>query len=117
MLVEIDLLHLSLPKAKSGIKDQKMKRKRIERGKSIFQSDCRNVNILENLFLQWICFSTALSSSSFMEVVKAIAKHGSAANGSVAVRADGKSYTYRQLFLCAERISTLLRSSDSQSVS
>ncbi|CAO2815421.1 unnamed protein product [Amaranthus hypochondriacus] len=59
---------------------------------------------------------STLSSSSFMEVVKAIAKHGSAANGSVAVRADGKSYTYRQLFLCAERISTLLRSSDSQSI-
>ncbi|KNA22452.1 hypothetical protein SOVF_033320 [Spinacia oleracea] len=52
-----------------------------------------------------------------MEVVKAVASHGSGASDSVAVRADRKSYSYRQIILSAERISSLLSSSDSQSIS
>ncbi|XP_057248040.1 probable CoA ligase CCL8 isoform X2 [Beta vulgaris subsp. vulgaris] len=62
-------------------------------------------------------FYSTSSSSSFMEVVKAIAKQGSAASNSVAVRADRKSYSYRQLISSAEKISSLLRTSDSQSIS
>ncbi|EXB74527.1 Malonate--CoA ligase [Morus notabilis] len=47
-----------------------------------------------------------------MEVVKEVAKQGSAASDGVAIRADQKSYTYKQLFSSAWRISNLLLGSD-----
>lgn len=59
-------------------------------------------------------FYSTWSSSSVMEVVKTIASQCSAAGNSVAIRADRKSYSYRQLILSAERISGLLCSSDAQ---
>ncbi|KAL2928438.1 Malonate--CoA ligase [Bienertia sinuspersici] len=59
----------------------------------------------------------ALSSSSFMEVVKAVASQGAAANNSIAVRADSKSYSYSELIESAKRISNLLRTSGSESIS
>lgn len=54
---------------------------------------------------------------SFMEVVKAFAKQGSAACDSVAIRADQKSYSYQQLISSAVNISRLLSSEDLKSVS
>lgn len=54
----------------------------------------------------------SLNSGSFMEVVKEVAKQGSAAHDGVAIRANNKSYTYKQLISAASRISTLLRGSD-----
>ncbi|KAK6912053.1 AMP-binding enzyme, C-terminal domain [Dillenia turbinata] len=51
-------------------------------------------------------------SDTFMEVVKAVAKQGSAASQSVAIRADQKSYSYVQLISAAQNISDLLRSDD-----
>lgn len=47
-----------------------------------------------------------------MEVVKEVAKQGSAASDGVAIRADQKSYTYKQLFSSAWRISNLLLGSN-----
>ncbi|XP_074312522.1 putative CoA ligase CCL8 [Silene latifolia] len=61
-------------------------------------------------------FSTS-TSSSFMEVVKAVAKQGSAASNSIALRADKKSYSYRQVIQSAQRISSLLCTSASDSAS
>ncbi|KAH1240313.1 Malonate--CoA ligase [Glycine max] len=58
-----------------------------------------------------------LSSSApatLMEVVKAIAKHEPAAPESVAIRADQKSYSYKQLITSAQKISNLLCGSDAQ---
>ncbi|RDX93083.1 Malonate--CoA ligase, partial [Mucuna pruriens] len=58
-----------------------------------------------------------LSSSppaALMEVVKAIAKHESAAHDSVAIRADQQSYSYKQLMSSAQKISNLLCGSDAQ---
>ena len=60
---------------------------------------------------------TALNSGSFMEVVKEVAKQGSAAHDGVAIRANEKSYTYKQLISAASRISTLLCGSDLNAVS
>ncbi|KAJ8452072.1 hypothetical protein Cgig2_016653 [Carnegiea gigantea] len=50
-----------------------------------------------------------------MEVVKAVARQGSAASTSIAVRADRKSYSYGELLLSAQKISNLLCASDSRS--
>lgn len=52
-----------------------------------------------------------------MEVVKEVAKQGSAASDGVAIRTDQKSYTYKQLFSSAWRISNLLLGSDLNAVS
>ncbi|XP_027344505.1 malonate--CoA ligase isoform X2 [Abrus precatorius] len=60
----------------------------------------------------------SLSSSpaaSLMEVVKAIAKQEPAAPDSVAIRADQKSYSYKQLISSAQKISDLLRGNDVKS--
>ncbi|OWM76492.1 hypothetical protein CDL15_Pgr005456 [Punica granatum] len=51
-------------------------------------------------------------TSTFMEVVKAAAKQGSAACDSVAIRADQKSYSYQQLVSSAVNISRFLSSED-----
>ncbi|XP_057969327.1 probable CoA ligase CCL8 [Malania oleifera] len=58
-------------------------------------------------FSQHRSFSSS-DSSSFMEVVKAVAKQGSEACGSVAIRAEQKSYSYSQLISSAWKISSLL---------
>ncbi|KEH28803.1 fatty acyl-CoA synthetase family protein [Medicago truncatula] len=47
-------------------------------------------------------------SSSFMEVLKAIAKQDFASHGNVAIRADQKSYSYMQIISSAQKISNLL---------
>lgn len=47
-------------------------------------------------------------SSSFMEVLKAIAKQDLASHGNVAIRADQKSYSYMQIISSAQKISNLL---------
>ncbi|XLR42901.1 hypothetical protein HN51_026928 [Arachis hypogaea] len=54
----------------------------------------------------------ASHSASVMEVFKAVAKNELATHGSVAIRADQKSYSYRQLILSAEKISNILCGSD-----
>ncbi|KAJ7963028.1 malonate--CoA ligase-like [Quillaja saponaria] len=55
---------------------------------------------------------SASPSGTFMEVVKAVAEHGSPAHSKVAIRADQKSYSYNQLISSALKISSLLSSSD-----
>ncbi|XP_028789187.1 malonate--CoA ligase isoform X2 [Neltuma alba] len=50
-----------------------------------------------------------------MEVVTAVAKHGLAAHASVAIRADQKSYSYKQLISSAQEISNLLCGNDMKS--
>lgn len=50
-----------------------------------------------------------------MEVVKAVARQGSGASNSIAVRADRKSYSYGKLILSAQKISNLLCASASRS--
>ncbi|KAL2338062.1 hypothetical protein Fmac_012508 [Flemingia macrophylla] len=52
------------------------------------------------------------ASATLMEVVKAIAKQEPAVHESVAVRADQKSYSYKQLFSSAQKISNLLCGGD-----
>ncbi|XP_021736889.1 malonate--CoA ligase-like [Chenopodium quinoa] len=63
------------------------------------------------------CLYSTLSSSSIMEVVKAVATQCSSASNNVAIRADRKSYSYKQLILSAERISSILCTSGFQSSS
>lgn len=53
-------------------------------------------------------YSTLSGSSTFMDVVKAVAKQGYAARESVAIKADQNSYSYVQLISSAWRISDLL---------
>ncbi|KAL5729164.1 putative CoA ligase ccl8 [Ranunculus cassubicifolius] len=48
------------------------------------------------------------SASAFMEVVKGAARNTSAVRDSIALRVEGKSYTYAQLISSACKISTLL---------
>lgn len=50
-------------------------------------------------------------------MVTAVAKQGVAAHDSVAIRADGKSYSYMQLRSSAQEISNLLCGNDMKSVS
>ncbi|XP_023000346.1 malonate--CoA ligase [Cucurbita maxima] len=52
------------------------------------------------------------SSSTFMEVVKSAAKHGSTCRENVAIRANMKSHSYMQLISSALKISDLLTSCD-----
>lgn len=52
-----------------------------------------------------------------MEVFKAIAKQEAAAHGSVAIRADQQSYSYKQLISSAQKISNLLCGNDVKVVS
>ncbi|KAL6996457.1 putative CoA ligase ccl8 [Sarracenia purpurea var. burkii] len=58
----------------------------------------------------------ALEHNTFMEVVTAVARHGSASSESIAIRADQKSYTYAQLISSARRISKLLCSGNLNTV-
>ncbi|XP_050286131.1 probable CoA ligase CCL8 isoform X2 [Quercus robur] len=51
-------------------------------------------------------------SGTFMEVVKAVGRQGSAAPDSVAIRADQQSYSYRQIISSAVKISNFLNYSD-----
>ncbi|KAK7819635.1 malonate--coa ligase, partial [Quercus suber] len=51
-------------------------------------------------------------SGTFMEVVKAVGRQGSAAPNSVAIRADQQSYSYIQIISSAVKISNLLNNSD-----
>jgi len=53
-------------------------------------------------------FYAASASATLMEVVKAIAKQEPAAHDNVAIRADQKSYSYKQLISSAHHISNLL---------
>ncbi|XP_068652022.1 probable CoA ligase CCL8 [Aristolochia californica] len=50
------------------------------------------------------------TSLTFMEVIKAAAKHSSSAHESIALRVDQKSYTYSQLISSAWKISSILNS-------
>ncbi|RVW69484.1 Malonate--CoA ligase [Vitis vinifera] len=50
--------------------------------------------------------------STFMEVIKAVARQGSATVESVAIRANQKSYSYNQLISSARKISSLLCNGD-----
>ncbi|XP_059457568.1 probable CoA ligase CCL8 [Corylus avellana] len=62
-----------------------------------------------------VCSARPYSSShsgTFMEVVKAAGRQGSAALHSVAIRADQQSYSYTQLISSALKISNILSSSD-----
>ncbi|KAK4269360.1 hypothetical protein QN277_022525 [Acacia crassicarpa] len=65
------------------------------------------------------CFSQfRLYSSSppaFMEMVTAVSKHGLEAHDSVAIRADQKSYSFKQLVSSAQEISNLLCGNDMKS--
>lgn len=47
-----------------------------------------------------------------MDIFKAIAKQEVAAHGSVAIRADQKSYSYNQLISSAQKLSNLLCEND-----
>ncbi|KAI8544465.1 hypothetical protein RHMOL_Rhmol08G0298900 [Rhododendron molle] len=58
----------------------------------------------------------ALDHRTFMEVVKAVARQGSASCERVAIRADQKSYTYAQLISSALKISRLLCSANVKTV-
>ncbi|XP_060973336.1 probable CoA ligase CCL8 [Cannabis sativa] len=51
---------------------------------------------------------SSLHSGSLMEVLKEVAKEGSAAREGVAIRADQKSYSYKQLISSAQSICSLL---------
>ncbi|KAK9281571.1 hypothetical protein L1049_004474 [Liquidambar formosana] len=62
-------------------------------------------------FYQSRLFSSS-HSGSFMEVVKAVARQGSAARDSIAIRAEQKSYSYTQLISSAWKISSLLCNGD-----
>ncbi|KAI7736427.1 hypothetical protein M8C21_016100 [Ambrosia artemisiifolia] len=53
---------------------------------------------------------------TFMEVVKAIASHGSTSHENVAIKADDKRYGYNHLVSSAWRISNLLSSHDQKTV-
>ena len=61
--------------------------------------------------------STAARYSTFMEVIKAVARQGSATVESVAIRANQKSYSYNQLISSARKISSLLCNGDIKPVS
>jgi hypothetical protein len=60
---------------------------------------------------------TASQPATFMEVFKAVSKQELAAHGSVAIRADQKSYTYKQLISSVHKISNLLCGNDVKVVS
>lgn len=67
------------------------------------------------------CFSlrrlySSSDHSTFMEVVKAVARQGSASCESIAIRADQKSYSYAQLISSASKISKLLCSAGLKTV-
>ncbi|KAJ4824003.1 hypothetical protein Tsubulata_033100 [Turnera subulata] len=61
-------------------------------------------------------FSSSSHPTSFMEVVKSVYTQGSTAGDSIAIRADQKSYSYKQLISSAWEISSLLRSSGLKTV-
>ncbi|KAK2432577.1 AMP-dependent synthetase and ligase family protein [Trifolium repens] len=63
-------------------------------------------------FSQFRSSYSSSPSSTFMEAFKAIAKQGLASQGNVAIRADQKSYSYKQLISSAQKISNLLCGSD-----
>nr|XP_043616690.1 probable CoA ligase CCL8 [Erigeron canadensis] len=66
-------------------------------------------------FTSYRQFSSS-SCGNFMEVVKAVASHGSASHGGVALKADDKSYGYNHLVSSAWRISLLLSGHDQKIV-
>lgn len=74
-------------------------------------------NIIGSILMLFLVFSTASDHKTFMEVVKAVARQGSASCERVAIRADQKSYTYAQLISSAWRISKLLCSANINTVS
>ncbi|KAG5537729.1 hypothetical protein RHGRI_024996 [Rhododendron griersonianum] len=61
-------------------------------------------------------FTITLDHRTFMEVVNAVARQGSASCERVAIRADQKSYTYAQLISSALKISRLLCSANVKTV-
>ncbi|XP_058228081.1 probable CoA ligase CCL8 isoform X2 [Rhododendron vialii] len=72
-----------------------------------------------SLFCPIFFFSRRFSSldhRTFMEVVKAVARQGSASFEKVAIRADQKSYTYAQLISSTLKISRLLCSANVKTV-
>ncbi|KAL5575180.1 hypothetical protein UlMin_016879, partial [Ulmus minor] len=71
---------------------------------------CRRINA--SLGLSQSRVFSSLHSGSSMEVVKEVAKQGSTAHDSVAIRADQKSYSYKQLISSALRISSLLSNAE-----
>ncbi|CAL5210652.1 unnamed protein product [Lathyrus oleraceus] len=56
--------------------------------------------------------SSSSQSTTLMDIFKAIAKQEVAAHGSVAIRADQKSYSYNQLISSAQKLSNLLCEND-----
>ncbi|MED6112640.1 putative CoA ligase ccl8 [Stylosanthes scabra] len=64
------------------------------------------------VLLRFYITRTAYHSASVMEVFKAVAKNELATHGSVAIRADQNSYSYKQLILSAQKISNILCGSD-----
>lgn len=75
-------------------------------------------NNIERSFLIYLLLDSTLSgSSTFMDVVKAVAKQGYAARESVAIKADQNSYSYVQLISSAWRISDLLCNGSLKTVS
>jgi len=62
-------------------------------------------------------FCIASAPATLMEVVKAIAKQEPTVHENVAIRADQKSYSYKELITSAEKIYSLLSASDAQTVS
>ncbi|WVZ21892.1 hypothetical protein V8G54_000436 [Vigna mungo] len=62
-------------------------------------------------------FYIASEPATLMEVVKAIARQEPAVHENVAIRADQKSYSYKELLSSAQQISNLLCASDALEVS
>ena len=68
-----------------------------------------------NVFIA-VCF-TASHPGTFMELVKKVCRRGTEAADSIAIRAERKSYSYKQLISSAWEISDLLCNSGLETVS
>jgi len=62
-------------------------------------------------------FYIASAPATLMEVVRAIARQEPAVHENVAIRADQKSYSYKELISTAQQISDLLCGGDALTVS
>jgi len=88
----------------------------------VVQFTSRGICLISNKFickgyLTLASFYIASAPATLMEVVKAIAKQEPTAHENVAIRADQKSYSYKELISSAQKISNLLCASDAQTVS
>ena len=65
--------------------------------------------MIVNIKYRYKSHSTAAHYRTFMEVVKAVARQGSATAESVAIRANQENYSYTQLyFICKEDIESVM---------